>query len=286
LQVDRWSAIHNFISYLFEGKYPYLAQTHLGGYGSPFPVWHFFHIPFFLLGNISFAFIFVILILAFSMVNNFKSHSKSLFYFVLLAISPAFWYEVTVRSDLLYNFLLCLVACSWVYNRNFKINENAISLGILCGLFLSTRLSTVIPFGIMLFSDFKNSTFSSQIKFFSSVIITLFVTFIPFIAWDLNSLVFFKFNPFILQTRQGTILEYLVLIILIIIGGIKMNRLLDKAYFYITLSIMVFVGVTFLHRMIIQQFENNLFSSYFDITYFNMALPFVIYLIVNENKKQ
>jgi len=203
-----------------------------------------------------------------------------------LAISPAFWYEVTVRSDLLYNFLLCLVACSWVYNRNFKINENAISLGILCGLFLSTRLSTVIPFGIMLFSDFKNSTFSSQIKFFSSVIITLFVTFIPFIAWDLNSLVFFKFNPFILQTRQGTILEYLVLIILIIIGGIKMNRLLDKAYFYITLSIMVFVGVTFLHRMIIQQFENNLFSSYFDITYFNMALPFVIYLIVNENKKQ
>ena len=37
VEVDRWSAINNFWVVFFNGEYPYLAQTHLGGYGSPFP---------------------------------------------------------------------------------------------------------------------------------------------------------------------------------------------------------------------------------------------------------
>ena len=36
IQVDRWSAIHNFLVNLFQGNYPYGSSTHLGGYGSPF----------------------------------------------------------------------------------------------------------------------------------------------------------------------------------------------------------------------------------------------------------
>ena len=52
IQVDRWSAIHNFINYLVHGRYPYMAPTHLGGYGSPFPVWQFLHIPFYYLNNV------------------------------------------------------------------------------------------------------------------------------------------------------------------------------------------------------------------------------------------
>ena len=36
VQVDRWSAIDHFLQRLLKGEYPYLAQTHLGGYGSPF----------------------------------------------------------------------------------------------------------------------------------------------------------------------------------------------------------------------------------------------------------
>lgn len=52
IQVDRWSAIHNFINYLVHGRYPYMAPTHLGGYGSPFPVWQVLHIPFYYLNNV------------------------------------------------------------------------------------------------------------------------------------------------------------------------------------------------------------------------------------------
>lgn len=59
LQVDRWSAIHNFLDYLLHGIYPYAARTHLGGYGSPFPFWQCFHIPFYLLGNVGLSVFFV-----------------------------------------------------------------------------------------------------------------------------------------------------------------------------------------------------------------------------------
>ena len=62
LQVDRWSAIHNFLQNLFQGIYPYAAKTHLGGYGSPFPVWQFFHIPFYLLSNVGLGMVFSVII--------------------------------------------------------------------------------------------------------------------------------------------------------------------------------------------------------------------------------
>ena len=109
LNVDRWSAIHSVIHNLFDGIYPYSAQTHLGGYGSPFPVWQLFHIPFYLLGNIALAMLFSFLILVFTLVRYQKVKISAFFFILLLAISPAFWYEVAVRSDLFYNFLLIFI---------------------------------------------------------------------------------------------------------------------------------------------------------------------------------
>ena len=105
LQVDRWSAIHNFLYNLFHGIYPYAARTHLGGYGSPFPVWQCFHIPFYLLGNVGLS-IFFCLFLYIASVYRYLTTAKLLQLIVVLFASPAFVYEVMVRSDLLSNFLL------------------------------------------------------------------------------------------------------------------------------------------------------------------------------------
>ena len=66
IKVDRWSAIHNFLTCLLAGEYPYAAQTHLGGYGSPFPVWQLFHLPFYLLGNVGLSLIVAVIIFAYS----------------------------------------------------------------------------------------------------------------------------------------------------------------------------------------------------------------------------
>lgn len=279
LQVDRWSAIHNFLTYLFQGQYPYAAQTHLGGYGSPFPMWQAFHIPFFLLGNVSLAFGFVILILAFGLLIIFKSYRKALAYIVALVISPAFWYEVAVRSDLLYNFIICFLVCAIIFLNHISIKKHPWALGILCGLFLSTRFSVVIPFAMILFPDFFGSTIKNKLFFIVGATISFCLTFLPFIIWDWNSLIFFKFNPFVLQTRQGSIYEVLLLLLLIISFSVNVKGSIGKAFIFTAFTIVIFVSFTFAHRMLNDHFQNGLFSPSYDITYFNMALPFVIYLL-------
>lgn len=277
IQVDRWSAIHNFISFLTQGKYPYLATTHLGGYGSPFPVWQLFHIPFYWMGDVAFAFIFVLIILSFSLIRYFKSYSQSTIYFILLVVSPAFWYEVFVRSDLMYNFIICFIICTMIYFKGISKNKHIVKLGIISGLLLSTRLSVIIPIGILLFQDFTTFSIKEKIKFIAISLFTFCLTFLPFILWDVKDLLFFEYNPFILQTRQGSIFELIILGIMVVYFSNKTKGSLNKGLFFTSITIVLFVATTFIHRMINQNFEYSLFSSMFDITYFNMALPFVIF---------
>jgi hypothetical protein len=279
IQVDRWSAIHNFIQTLFQGKYPYLAQTHLGGYGSPFPFWQFLHIPFYLLGDVGLGMLFMIVLLSISLKLIMKSYNNALIYLILLIASPAFWYEVLVRSDLLYNFLLCFLVIAFIHRKNITINNNTFLLGILCGLILSSRLSVIIPFAIYLFPDFWHSGLKKQVKFLLIGLFSFILTFTPLLIWDFNSLIFFKFNPFILQSRQGSIFEVIVLISLIIFFAFRWKSDFTKQFYYTGIVIVSFVLITFLHRMISDNFTNGLFSSSYDLTYFNMALPFIIHTI-------
>ncbi len=282
LQVDRWSAIHNFLTNLFSGQYPYSARTHLGGYGSPFPAWQFFHIPFFLIGNIALAMIFCVILLSIVLVWYSKSYKKSITYLSLIIISPAFWYEAAVRSDLLYNFILCFLIILYVNKKNMKISTKPILIGIICGIFLSTRISVIIPLSIYLFSDFLQSTKKQKIYFSLFSVSIFIVTFLPFIFWDFNSLFFFKYNPFVLQSRQGSVS---VMILIAMLGIYFSMRWKSDIYLYcnyVTITLVLLVFLTFLHNMVIDHFVNGLFSSAYDISYFNMSIPFLIYSIVNE----
>lgn len=285
LQVDRWSAIHNFIHDLFQGIYPYAAHTHLGGYGSPFPVWQCFHIPFYLLGNVGLAMFFFIFVLGIFLVWYFENYLQSFIFMVFLVVSPAFWYEVAVRSDLIYNFIFCVIAIAFLHKRNYSIQNKSFALGILCGLFLSTRLSVFIPFAMYLFPGFLIANLKSKAVFIFSSIFVFVLTFLPFVFWDFHSLLFFKYNPFVLQTRQGSIIEVIILLSMIYYFSINWKNNLTLCYAYIAITIIMFVSVTFSHRMITENFVNDLFSSSYDITYFSMALPFVIFALTTAGHK-
>ncbi|HET7733336.1 MAG TPA: hypothetical protein VFK73_05795, partial [Paludibacter sp.] len=211
LQVDRWSAIHNFLQNLFNGTYPYSAHTHLGGYGSPFPVWQAFHIPFYLLGNVGLGMLFSIFLLSIFLIWWLNDYSKALIFITTLTISPAFWYEAAVRSDLIYNFILCFIAIGFIHKKKYSIQQQSIGLGILCGLFLSTRFSIVLPFAIYLFPDFIRAGIKQKTLFACVAILTFIISFLPFVFWSNNTLFFFKDNPFVLQTRQGSLLEVLII---------------------------------------------------------------------------
>lgn len=277
LQVDRWSAIDHFLVELTQGNYPYRAQTHLGGYGSPFPVWQILHLPFFWMGNIALAMVAVLGLLLMGLIYFGKNTASSLLYLILLLMSPAFWYEAAVRSDLLYLFMLCLLLVLWIRKRQFSVGTHAFGLGLLAGLMLSSRFSVVIPFFLLLFPGFVQAPWRAKLGFAATGLLTFLLTFLPFLLWDASELLFFEYNPFVLQTRQGSWIEYLLLAILLIALSLRWKDNFARYFNYVALTVVVFISITFLHRMASDGFVNGLFSARYDITYFNMALPFVLY---------
>lgn len=289
IHVDRWSAIHNLLQNLFNGIYPYSAKTHLGGYGSPFPIWQAFHIPFYLMGNVGFGMLFSVLLTAVLLARLFNSYKSALIFFVFLTLSPAFWYEVIVISDMFYNFLLCFLVITIIHKKKYSIEKQALGLGVLCGLFLSTRFSVVIPFAIFLLPSFIESDTKHKLLFAISAILMFVITFLPLVFWDFDTLFFFKYNPFILQTRQGSILEVVIISVLGIFLSTQWKTDFRRCSTFISVALCTLVLITFLHRMILDEFINGLFSGSYDITYFNMALPFIIFsmtqgAIIPENK--
>lgn len=275
LQVDRWSAIHNFIDNLFHGVYPYAAQTHLGGYGSPFPVWQLFHLPFYLMGNVGWSFVVGILFFLDASRRVFGVH-HTIFAFILLVVSPAFLYEVMVRSDLLTNFMLSAAIIMYFKRYNVTLREYSLLIGITIGLIASTRLSAVIPFAVYFFRDFMKVAFTRQITFIMTVSMVFVFTFLPFVFWNSEMLFFFEYNPFILQSRQGNLTDFLVFIPVGIWLSLSWNGNFQK-YLLDTASILLLlVVVTFVHNMYLNNNWGALFASDYDITYFNMSIPFLI----------
>lgn len=284
LKVDRWSAIHNFISSLFEGKYPYAAQTHLGGYGSPFPVLQFFHIPFYLIGNVGMSFV-VGVVLFLDGIRRVFCFKRAFIAFLLLIMSPAFIYEVMVRSDLMTNFLLSAAMILYFYHYRLSFRSHYVLISIVIGLMASTRLSAVIPFGIFFLKDFLNSGYLRQMLSLAIILIVFILTFLPFLLWNGEMLLFFEYNPFVLQSRQGHLSDFLLFIPLGIWLAMTWKNNISRYAFNTACFMVVLVTVTFVHNMYLHDNWNQLFESAYDITYFNMALPFLIIAFIHSNSK-
>lgn len=286
VHVDRWSAISNFLKFLFEGNYPYLAQTHLGGYGSPFPVWNFFHIPFYLLGDVGYGFIFVLLIFIFVLIKTGKTYKNSLFLLFIIISSFGFWYEASVRSDLLYNMILCFLIILIIHEKKIRLERHFILVGILCGLLVSTRFTLIIPLFIYFFPEFLKISFAKKILFPSVILLTFIITFLPLVFWDFNNLFFFDYNPFVLQTRQGSFVEILIILPVSVYFSMKWKNDFEKYNYYVGVILFLLISVSFLRRMILSKFENSFFSPSYDIAYYNLVLPFLIYAVVPKFKSE
>ena len=275
IQVDRWSAIHNFINSLLNGVYPYSAQTHLGGYGSPFPIWQLFHLPFYLLGNVGLSIVLVTILFLYSIYTVFNLKTTCLA-FLFLLLSPAFIYEVLTRSDLITNFLLVCAIINIIYKYHISLSFNWLILGIILGLIMSTRLSALIPFIVYYFNEYIHSKWFIKVSFPLFVLLIFIVTFIPFLFWDKEMLLFFEYNPFVLQSRQGHLSDFLLFIPLGIYLSLIWKGNIGRYMYFTAILLIMLVIVTFAHNMYLNNNWNELFDSAYDITYFNMSLPFII----------
>ena len=286
LNVDRWSAIHNFLSGMFCGHYPYGQQTHLGGYGSPFPVWQILHIPFYALGNVGMSIIIVTILFLWTL-NRLYSPKVALVAGILLCISPAFWYEIAVRSDLITNMMLSALIAEWLVHKNVKLINNVIGLAILVGLTLSTRLIAVIPLCVLYGYEFLQLSWKKQSLFLLIILGTFTLTMLPFALWQGSTLLFFEYNPFVLQTRQGSFLVLLIFACGAIGVTIWMHGRMNYRTIITGLLLTSLVVMSFVEKMWKENLWTELFSPTFDITYLSVALPFyILYLSLSLTKKQ
>ena len=286
LNVDRWSAIHNFLSGMFCGHYPYGQQTHLGGYGSPFPVWQILHIPFYALGNVGMSIIIVTILFLWTL-NRLYSPKVALVAGILPCISPAFWYEIAVRSDLITNMMLSALIAEWLVHKNVKLINNVIGLAILVGLTLSTRLIAVIPLCVLYGYEFLQLSWKKQSLFLLIILGTFTLTMLPFALWQGSTLLFFEYNPFVLQTRQGSFLVLLIFACGAIGVTVWMHGRMNYRTIITGLLLTSLVVMSFVEKMWKENLWTELFSPTFDITYLSVALPFyIVYLSLSLTKKQ
>jgi hypothetical protein len=284
IQVDRWSAIHNFLEGMLQGIYPYGQQTHLGGYGSPLPVWQLVHLPFYVMGNVGLS-IFAVIGLFIYTINKTRGMQVALAATLLLILSPACWYEIAVRSDLITNILLVFIIVEWLMYHQISLTERTIALAILSGLLLSTRLVAVIPLAVIYGYEFLTMGWKKQGIFLGISLLTFGATLIPFLLWEGSTLFFFEYNPFVLQTRQGS--SYSLLIFTAIAVSITLYMKEDRRMrLTITGGLLTcLVTIAFFEKMWAENLWNELFSPTFDITYLSMALPFYLVEIASSCKK-
>lgn len=287
LQVDRWSAIHFWIQNFFSGKYPYGAQTHLNGYGSPFPVWQFIHIPFYWMGNVALS-AFVACIAWIYTTTKTISPKAGLINLLGLVLAPAFWYEIATRSDLMTNMIVSAIIVQWLLYKKYTLTNNTIKIGIIAGLLLSTRLISIIPLCVAFGYEFFMVPWLKKIKVLATGIGTFIATFLPFVFWKDSTLLFFQYNPFVLQTRQGNSIIFIIWVIFACTWIFIAHK---KSFHYsFSTGVLLFVLITlaFISNIYKYSFESIFTSSTFDITYFSCVIPFVILYLssFNTNSKE
>lgn len=276
LAVDRWSAIDTGIRALLQGDYPYTITTHLNNQSSNFPGLFLIGLPFYLLGNVGFLQVFLFALLAFCLYHCFETH-KALKFIVLLLLSPAFWWEVTVLSDLMSNITLVLVFIllmeKYLSTNKFKY---PVPLGIILAVLLLTRGVVFIPIALYLAKDFYRLLWINKGKTAISFTITA-VVLIASVLWNCPDIETLKsHNPLLSQTSHVPSFVYLIFFFspLLLTFGIK-NVCFDL--FYYTVALMAIPALyTLISASITFGFYKTLVTSIMDISYLSMCFPFLI----------
>jgi len=285
VRVDRWSAVTYFLDSFFNGVYPYGTPTHVSptNFPSPFPVWYVINLPFYLIGDVGIGLIFFLILVLFAFFQFTKSYRQTFFFLILIVISPAYWWEVAVRSDSLSNGFLIFAFILWWHKKGKTIEHNFIFATIACGLLASTRLSAIIPIALFLFKPYLKLDWGKKIVFPIGIIIVTVLTFSPFIFWDTTNWVFFNRNPFMSQTSVGNSYALSGLIILGILSGLIWKDI--NQYFFVTSSfIFIFMLTSQLSLIITRGVNGSVFSdSLYDISYFSLLLPYALFFISEKS---
>jgi len=286
IQVDRWSATTFFLDALRDGVYPYGVHTHVSetNYPSPFPLWHYLNIPFWLIGDVGWAQVFFLLVFLVCVYRYFQSWRALLGALLILYLSPAYWWELVTRSDGLSNALLVCSSLLLIERRAITMNNQWWVLAIIAGCLASTRLSAIIPVALYLFKPWLDAPLKAKIGFVSIALIIIAAAFAPYIFWDTASWIFFQRNPFMSQTTPGSM--WILGIMVLIAMSIAYKK--TSFYYYLcTTSVFMFAFMLFTQLGVIFRSPKpvTLFDMYCDISYFTLAIPYAILTLIHPTNE-
>ena len=273
LNSDRWSAMSVAIESIAQGTYPYTAIDHMGGRSSHLPGMLLIGAPFYLLGDVGLLQLGALLLFAFALIKS----KKNVFLILgLLFISPAYWWEVYAKSDLLSNFLI-IISCYLLFENAAQriITRYPLLLGLIILLLLLTRFTSIIPIAIFLMPFCLRVFNKKGIKTVIGGLIGLMFSVIIISPWSVDWTVVMNQNPIELQNRFVPMwLSMLTFAMAITYGG--KSTITSQKYFPIAIILLVPILFSFGVNISEGSFYNSLYNSSFDISYFNMVLPFVI----------
>ncbi|UOU98547.1 hypothetical protein MUU74_00930 [Chryseobacterium daecheongense] len=281
LKVDRWDAMEIGIRAILEGKYPYNIPDYMGRKSSNLPVLIILGMPFYLIfGSVGYLQSFTFLLFSYIIFKIFNVYKHRLAVLVLLLLSPSYLWEVYVKSDLFSNFIL---AVAFVYLLwNYFIKKSSIKLELaafLTALLFLTRLSVVIPIIILLFGTFLKFSLAEKFRFILVFLLTVLCILGLFFynASDVDMII--KYNPFVIQNAK----QPLILSLLYIITAFALSFRVKSFYdimFWSGILLFICVLIPFVLYLKEYGYNNVMVSSYFDLSFFNMSMPFIIIVLV------
>lgn len=283
LNVDRWSVITSFWDNYFAGEYVYFALSHMNNYPGPMPFYYVVALPFYLLGELGYLSIIGLLVFIILLKVLRKSLSTQTAYFIIIATSPFFLWEIVARSNIFFNSTLILI--SIVYFFKTIENKNLFWNGIIIGLLLSTRNVYAIPYVIVFLFALKNRDISIKNTIIIGIIavLTFVATFLPFVIGHFED--FLKMNPFIIQSSYLMPFEYSFgCIILSFLSFFVVKNRLD-VYFYSAVILFITIALHFVWMSIQHGMYAAFFNSKADISYFILCTPFFFFYILSVQKK-
>lgn len=278
VNVDRWSATTYFLDALFRGEYPYAVQTHIGNYSSPFPLWQYLNIPFWLLGDVGVGLIPFLWLLAYGVQRFTRSSRTTFIYMLLLLCSPAYWWEVVVRSDGMSNAILVFCTILLMLRRRITFAAKPFATSLLCALVACTRLSAALPLGIMLLRQWLTCSLRSKAISIIVIVATSAFFFAPYILWGGDTATFLERNPFQTQTFQVSLPSLLLLLLSLAYVAARRRRPLWMLAALPTVML-AFIFVTMLWRNLHKPGISIWTDGDFDLSYLSLSLPYTILIL-------
>lgn len=202
---------------------------------------------------------------------------------ILLILSPAYWWEVAVRSDSLSNGFLVLTFILWYTKKGYSVDKNFWLTIILCGIIASTRLSAVLPVALFLFAQYIQTNWLKKILFPLSILAFVLVVFMPFVLWTIDgTYVFFTRNPFMSQTSVGNPVFLIIMIVAGIIFALKWKNT-DEYFEYAASFMFIFMAGSQLSLIMTRGISGSFFTdSTYDLSYFTLYLPYTLMALASK----